>query len=375
MRSSLYSRLFRYAASSKRSPLENFITEALADVLDRLSKTRPSTVAECINHVLLHNSTTDRKVLMQKVKAARHFRWETQEYIGRGSFDISLWGDGGRLLVIENKLGAGLTTHATSENGEEKLINQLEFYGRHLARHDPQAALVLLTQGTPAPEDFLLPEADRKYAVKTRAVCQWYQLIASLRATYPRGHGGESTAIILDEFLRFCEEKGMDDLHSDELAAVSAALSKQIVTKVNRTLDAAMIALRLKDRYPALSKSGALQEIYWRWFYPFGTLYYVGLGFAQGGENNAFQARDLPDSLLAFVFFTRESGRQLSPVKWIRESAQWQPGIFQRRTIWLRTERVTELAKENEALTDSFVAWIRPNVSEAMEILKKVREE
>lgn len=236
MSESLYSRLFRYRQREKRAPLEDYLSEALADFLNRLSKA--AMIDFVINVALakvLTTSKTGWKLIAEKTK---QFEWRTQYSIkdSRGvsrRLDICLFGDGKPLLIIENKIYAEISQHpndatnpATIDQEQVYDRNQLSEYGSWLKMHTrvpKSAALVLLTHRTPPPQDYF-EDPFSHYGVITRSVCKWHE-IAQWLLTLSKS-ANETLRIFARELAGFLEDKSMSTkpLRSRDIAAAESFL-------------------------------------------------------------------------------------------------------------------------------------------------------
>ncbi|MEE1923357.1 hypothetical protein V0R50_30100 [Pseudomonas sp. 148P] len=144
---SFFHRLFTFRQRDTRTPLEDFLTELLAEWL------RQATVAGKIEHVLGSLFKQPPEGLPDAAGCAS-LVWETQHVIGPGHRGEGkrpdLVGRGeGFLFIIENKIAAGFTRHS-DDDGE---IDQLNLYDTYLReRNEPRGGIVLLTQYTLPPD-------------------------------------------------------------------------------------------------------------------------------------------------------------------------------------------------------------------------------
>lgn len=161
----IYSRLYKYRDTASMSPAENYLTEALADLFNRLPQ--PTKVEFLVRmlppscSIQLRNTCKDRK----KIEA------ETQVSIVVGNSvkrpDMIVYLDGKPLILFEVKINAALQMHeAGSEEMEEQLQisatepvlqSQLKTYSDWMKLQgsgDWPGAVVFLTHGTRAPKGF-----------------------------------------------------------------------------------------------------------------------------------------------------------------------------------------------------------------------------
>ena len=203
MSASLYSSLFTYRPRLGRAPLEDFLSAALADLLNRLP---PDTHARFVGDVLLPEAAQAAWSDFAMAAPLRNMQWETQVRIagGNGIMDMVLSVDGLPAVVVENKVGAVVRAHAAPESSggtegegadEDDMPapdtadgNQLRTYGKWLACQCAASrwpgALVLLTHVSPAPADY----GSSDYGVPLLGVCRWRRVRTWAREV--AGYGG-----------------------------------------------------------------------------------------------------------------------------------------------------------------------------------------
>ncbi|HET7308186.1 MAG TPA: hypothetical protein VFK24_10315 [Gammaproteobacteria bacterium] len=269
---SLYGDLFKYRQRPARSPLEDFLTEALADILNRLP-TR--IVAGLCEDVLFRNrsaySTEELKRVLKTLARAPHVCWSTQvpaPHGGRtGLADIVLEAGEDRtpLLVIENKVNAPIARRdiESSPPRQVKLPSasdgyrendQLRDYARWLrlrAGEGSPCGLVLVSLGTPAPADFFDGDCESWGGVSLRGSCRWPDLYKWLR-NLTKKEGAEKNSdvpawvALSHEFTQFLEEKEMAtksvtsaDLAAAHIFSKSFRHFEDSFTRVRDAVDAA----------------------------------------------------------------------------------------------------------------------------------------
>ncbi len=242
---SIYANLFTYRPRPSRKPLEDFLSEALADLLNRL--TYDKHVAFVTDVLLEGEARRDRSSFM----GGRHqaeFLWATQVGMrsGQGTvfMDLLLRIDDQEVLVVESKVHAGYQMHmldgppsvAEPDGGQ---VNQMETYGKWLgercrARVPAEGrawpgALVLLTHRTDPPVGF---EAGR-YGVGHVGVCRWRQVQRWAGAlpmrTCDAGRGDGSVPVLAAELAAFLREQGMgaDLMTADGLSGAAMHVDRR----------------------------------------------------------------------------------------------------------------------------------------------------
>jgi hypothetical protein len=206
---SFYSRLF-HAGSIHRDRLEDFLTEALADLLNRLPAAEVRRF--CTNFLFQDAGIQLKKSWIAAYCDVQAFICETQEWISSEKRpDIILYQENSRdkktataepferrrsLLIIECKIGAPFTE------------NQLHHYDDWISQKgDRCQGLVLLTHLTNAPSDFL----DRKseYKSPARAVRRWSELYQWLDREANWSECAPEAHFLKGELLAFMKEKAL----------------------------------------------------------------------------------------------------------------------------------------------------------------------
>ena len=263
---SIYGKLFKRRETEARRPLEDFLTEALADLLNRAPR------EQVVNFVTAHLLPDEARSAWNARVGGRagvgRLLWTTQrpapDSAGRKGFlDLFLeiedgGGPGGErrpLLVVESKVAARLgarrsldpdealvspplSSSADAATGRHQEHNQLHLYGRWLARavaDDPFAwkgAIAFLTHASLPPPDFGGRDSEA-YGVPWQRTCAWHRVWRWLseRAALAPGAGADAPTwrVLAAELAEFLMEKGMAyqtmearDLPAMEVYAASA---------------------------------------------------------------------------------------------------------------------------------------------------------
>ena len=286
-RPSVYGSLFNYRPSPNRRPLEDFLSEALVDLLGRLSVREQS---HFVADVLLNGvAGSDKWRECFALDPDARFRWDTQTTIRNagvteGRLDILLTINGQPRLVLENKVGAIIRPHLDvqpeTKQGPTPTVtlisgNQIQTYGRWLQRQAPSSnwptCLILLTHFSKAPSDF----SPENYSVSQVNVCQWRSVwkwakelsLYQCRTTV-------ETSVLVKEFRNFLEEQSM----SSEYASFQDIAKAQIYTEsagrmenLFSLLDAAAEKTR-KPLEPSVTRTSSMgfhseYSVIWSWFY------------------------------------------------------------------------------------------------------------
>ena len=206
---SIYSRLYRYRQREDRSPLENFLTEAIADYFNRMS---PAAQKDFLSALLLPPKVRSRWENMREVAALRA---DTQRGAGNaGIIDLVISNKGEPIIAIENKISAPIRKSSEAEAADDvKNRNQLSSYGHWLKSNAPDqwpCVVVLLSHATPAPADFVA--ASQAYGSIPHTI-RWAQVATHIRqGLYSNLYCGadqDLTSTLGRELLIFLEENGM----------------------------------------------------------------------------------------------------------------------------------------------------------------------
>lgn len=210
----LFSRLFR-AGSADRNRLEDFLTEIVADLLDRLP--HHEQIEFCRNFLLPTLDSPSKREWFARAQRSERFIWATQVLIpvpGAGHYkrpDIVLYGADSTasepLMVIECKVGARFTTGTIfdDDGAEPTSLGQLSLYDRWLSTASgPASSLVLLTHLASPPSDFLTTRGT--YQVKLRSVRRWSELYDWLTKHKGVERWDQRARVLVDSLIDFLRE-------------------------------------------------------------------------------------------------------------------------------------------------------------------------
>ena len=359
---SLYGRLFRYRAREAREPLEDFLTEALADVLNRLPAPALSIVIEAM---------TGMPGLWAGPVATRRPRFATQVPCDGGFADLVMTLDGVPSLVVESKLHSGIRAHGDVDDPRDQLMT----YGRWLERtrdgHEP-AALVLLTHGTPPPAAF---ESGEGYGVASRAVFTWARLARCLR-TVAAAVPDLAWGTMSFELAAFLEEKGMtiDTVTASDLAAARLFLPSWTRWKNTLTLLWGAVG---DLREGMLSKTISNVEIdvdggvIWSWCYaiaPFPHRSYLAFGIRFPDVSQWYSGKGLPEHPYLLLMIGAENSEL--PIDRISSL----PGGWTNADGDLVTTLLlTDLPADTDLAATAMSSWGRSRLMEARDMMFAMR--
>ena len=395
---SLYEKLFKYAPSSNRTPLENFLTEALCDILERLRTVDSDAALDLLVQVFLGNRGSP--AFRRTLEDASKFFWITQVRIkvGRqfGYLDLCLFVDGKPLVAIENKVAAGFTEHTLMGEGETKAISQMMLYDQWLCTKNPDGALVLLTHFTEGPEGFAerSPTANISHLFRApvRNKCLWttvYGWLAQWRNLVTEQDDIEIASLrkLVGEFLGFLEERKMApiSIRAGDLNVIGSWLEQDVWRKARQVLEETRniavpivpLAYGKPKSFPVTYLAGQY-DLLWDWTYCFEKelKWYVGWGLCGRDGLKGLDLRLSGESPYTFVLVTSEKMSIPLSKNTVRraQSAGWgvrEVGDPTPKQRWIR------LVKQNSCslLMDQdfnaqFREWVITAVKEAVSFLQ-----
>ena len=191
---SLYSRLFRYKARLDREPLEDFLSEALVDILTRME---PANVIQFLSWAFLtaRNKPDWSSIAQSKTE------WATQVQVPGGIADIVLYVDSMPALVVENKTWSSFQDHSTDEEEASQVTTYCKWLRTH-AEVNGLCSVLLITGTTDAPPGY---HTEGDFAVESRGqvtwagVGRWFEAVI---ATCDMSKAWHELAVDLVEFLK-----------------------------------------------------------------------------------------------------------------------------------------------------------------------------
>ena len=395
----LYSRLFRYRPRTNRTPLEDFLTEALADLLNRL----PSAVAQqFVVEVLLRPDQISAFGLDYLGEDA--LTWSTQVQITtprRGILDLLAVGaDGQPLIVVESKIGSGIRSHIvptqaprssglTLQNSTEQDADtqtQLTTYRAWLAGERQglitPGAIVFLTHATVPPAEYLASPVSLDNG-PLRSTCSWRDVARWLINTGAQVNldvrsGWVDLAFELASFLTE-NDMNSDPMRFHDLAALHLYVesARRIETTFELIAKASTDLIKVSTGFsgPQADTEGGL---YWAWVYPkppyapAGAKWYVGWGLRFPESSTWWNKAEpeLPTAVQAFVHIGSDAQRAPLPLL----SATVPEG-------WSRTDADLVIAKplsdftgKSDAVVNALGRWIAKMAQQALILSREMVE-
>ena len=221
--SSLYGRLFAYRERHDRRPLEDFLTEALCDLMNRLPR---HVMGEFVAKLFLPRDAAS--AWQQLVDNGGTLFWETQQHIGEyGRLDLMLSGDETPLLVVENKVGHTGTV--------DQLAGYGQWLGRQVVGQTWRGVVVFLTHFTAPPDGFATGDTGT-YGVPWQCVCRWpavWRWLNANASTQPKTTW-QALAKELADFLRE-KEMASETMTQHDLSALEVYLPS--AARVNKLFE------------------------------------------------------------------------------------------------------------------------------------------
>lgn len=351
----LYGRLFRYRTRENRAPLEDYLTEALADLLERVPA---QDQAELLGSLLGSGEA------WQKAYAHNRHSWRTQVACGGGFADLVLELDGKAAVVIENKLHSGVRSHGASGN-------QLTTYGSWLAQMRNEAlpsGLILLTHGTEPPADMMVGPG---YGVETRAVLRWSGLARWLSRKSAIGDASVWRSLAKD-LHSFLEAKAMTN---DTITSSDVAAARLFLPGWARWENTFKLLWSGADEVRAgflSSKTSALSMtrdggMLWQWSYaasPLPHASWVAFALRFPDASNWYSDAELPE-LPHLMLLIGADGNDLPVDRITSAPDQW----LVHETEVMTALPLHELPAEPDAQAAAMGAWARRSIMEARNIL------
>ncbi len=373
MMRNLYSRLFKYRESKKISPLENFLTEGVAHLLDRLS---PVKTGEFVRDVLLSGCAGSDELksnLINSVSVARSLEWATQRPVvsdGPRILDLLLLVDNVPTVIVENKVD--------SDASDQQLLA----YDKWLFERNRSGALIFLTHWTEAPQAFL--RLSSEYTIPVRSVCRWNSVYKWLNRVQQNDNSGNDASYLKAELSEFLKERNMG---FDEPLAIDFAISQNYYLTADGKLRNAFLDLRSFVQ-KTVSKGTGFSDfnvhdgghVIWGWCYPdregLGPNWFAGWGVLfPGGEFFSDLLSDPPRRELVFCVLGSDKGdlplwkypEAQRPSGWL-----W-PNHEQRAPRAIACRPLADFYSDPVGFSQAVKTWLKPRLDETLIVLKEMK--
>jgi len=376
----MYGRLFKYRESPKRTPLEDFLTEALADFINRL----PSSIrSSFIGELFIPQTASQEWASLNAADAV--ITANTQYQIEDGRIDLLILVNGTPTIVIENKVSAPFTSN---HGAEDQLIR----YGRWLQGQCPlkwPSTLCLLTHITPSPRDFLSEGARHLYQVHSK-VCSWSRLGRKLdeiaRSEWNDVWEIERTRFLAQELFTFLRERGMTGEYAglDEFAA--AFLYLKAADKMEHTFETISVHLdSMNGVFPKLSYSYDASLWYetsngliWGWRCLTGSLQnvYFGYGISKSPKQH-FTGGTIPDGDSIFICVATDHKREFDILRTAatqKQKPDWTVSSIGDSIAWISFRSLSEALSNPEGFAPLMIAWIDDNKDELDRFVRDLKK-
>jgi hypothetical protein len=398
----IYARLFRYTARADFEPLENFLTESLGDLLERMTIADKGLLDSFVSDVLCGSEIPGS--LNARINGAARLEWKTQEKIRcegeLGYLDLCLIADGELVLILENKVGADFTTHSAASNeteieeeNEDQTVSQLDFYKKHLKQQSKPTALVLLTHQTDPPSSFALRQGFHggdtnvfESVCRWGAVHRWFKEAKSLHdISYTTSVERAALKVLAQEFCTFLERQQMNavELKREDLKPMEEFFSSDMPRKLHELFLSLRKAIRslpeLDSKYgfPAKHTLRVKDGLIWDWFYCFDKelKWFINWGISSRNVLSRFYAVDAIDSDAPLSVFAL-IGSELKDIPLTSDqlaSAQKTGWLVYKTRKGLRLVKRSDpemFFKEDEGVKPSFEKWTINAIQEGYEMLR-----
>ena len=383
---SIYHSLYKYPSSDERTQLENYLTEAFIDILNRMKKDETILfLKEC----LLNNCNNGCicSEIFSKIEKAKHFSWKSQyaiNYKGTNKYpDIALIVEE-VFIFIENKVGAGFTYHM--DNGDvinedvsdyNQTQNQLEVYSQWLSESKTKGGLVLLTYNTNAPSDFLAD--NKKYPANLRAIANWKEVHKWFSRWSQEGNREHMRKKLAYEFVLFLEDIGMSDISNRDLSVLDLFLSN----KINEKTESLMREARNIAQHIIVNPISKPQKhtnywddahIFWDWFYCYEKEieWYIAWGIRFPEGSDVWKGYGIPSYPQAFIDICSDNVVvPLSKIPNEKKIPSWYWITAKDEEHCIKAISVSELVASSSGFTHAFLHWLEKGLKEAIEIADK----
>jgi hypothetical protein len=387
----IYSRLYTYRETPSLSPVENFLTEALADIFNRLP--RPLQIEFLVR--MLPTSCSER--LQNKCKDGKKIEAITQVSIVAGESvkrpDMILYLDAKPLILFEVKVGAAVQEHERKDSGgierpveadisEIVVQSQLKTYSEWIGSQrsgDWSGAVVFLTHRTLTPEGF---ENEGREGNSVIGVTRTWKDIGDWIANNLDLNQSETTHCALaSDFNGFLEEEGLmtDFITSRDLAATALFMpAYEPLTHTFRTVISAVAS-----KYPK-SKGGNVHlefwpgaNVYWAWYYlnsklnPSDNKFYIAIGicFPEGSHESELLV-GLPKHEPFFFVYIADDWEKVMASKLLSKVPKGWQGVYDDFDL-IVTRPVSKFDPDPDVRALSLIDWAQEEVGRAMACIPK----
>ncbi|WP_156898238.1 hypothetical protein [Methylocapsa acidiphila] len=380
----IYSRLYKYRNTPSAFPAENFLTEALADIFNRLP------MPFQIEFLVRMLSASCSKRLRKKCKDVGQINAKTQVCIDVvGSFkrpDMIVYLDNQPLVLFEVKVNAAFQEHKVegpeverlhrADNNEALIQSQLKTYSDWMSSQcsgDWPGAVVLLTHGTQAPDGF---EDDGRERNSVIGVTRTWAHVGGWLASNLNLNRSEMTYCALaSDFNLFLEEQGLmtDFMTSRDLAATALFMSSY--RALMYTFSTAISAIASK--YPK-SRGGNLHwefwpdgNAYWAWYYlnsklnPPGSKFWIGIGicFPDQRALDCVDPVGIPMHEPFFFVMSDDDWHKMKPSEFFSKIPKGWVEIHDGYSV-VATRAVSSFVADPDARAQSLIAWAQEEVGQ-----------
>ena len=409
---SLYGNLFRFRPSAKRATLEDFLSVAIADLMNRMPLEDMANMTSAL-FVPKEDSQLWREYLLGNTDAKLSWKTHYTITVDRRSYypDLVLESANGPLLIVENKIAAPFSHHANASRTSSarsqdpvtlsrRKIHQLAVYGRWLAKQcrgkDWKGALATLTYLTVPPDDFRT--GSRKYGVHLPTTCRWPQVwrwltthcglnppgtglqvpvwktLGAELADFIKDHGMSAekmTEVDLNALVEFLPHADRVGMAFDEIyAIIKPRLSKLTAgtrrRKNSKFPDAFVGVVRDEARF----ESPLLKDWYIEW----------GICSPTASWRDTLAARGItvPGETFVYVTIWADSARRVSlrtiplrPASWAVAELEDEPeGEFG----FVTTKLLTDFHSDAEQFTGAIGRWIADDLANITPMLPEFKK-
>lgn len=389
--SSLYSRLFKFRERPSSTPLENFLTEGLADLFERF----PSDVQRIFLRGLFPE--IHHRALTSHIAAGNRLRFVTQFRILVGTStkipDIVVLLDDRPFILFEIKVNAAEQRHtfeldrnldSGSEHTDLLVQGQLKTYSAWIKGQSPgpwPGAVIFLTHQTPVPTGF--EEKSRAEDATIHVVSKWGDVGRLITKHISFGGGDNTYCALAYEYLEFLTEKKLMDnfVTSRDLAAAEIFLpSHKALDHTFKSVAAAVLAAHPKSRGGHVHGDFWGQAGYCGWYFinqklniPKSKFFLAfGVWFPGAGDYEGNDIASLPShEPFFFVLLADENGSRKASELLEKTPQGWV--LVKENSQAIVAKPVSQFPSDPEQRAASFKLWAQHEVGRLVDLMPAYR--
>lgn len=355
--SSVYGRLFKYRGRERRSPLEDFLSEAIADLFNRMSMEQ---LSELIGELFVPPALLPH--WQSLVARSKRIRMETQYPIKSGRIDLVVTVDEHPTIAIENKVGAPISERSQDDDQ----LTRYGFWIKSKKREGSPAIVCLLTHLTQPNTDFY---RERNGGASPH-VAKWSGVANALRRLSKNSQLSSEIRTLCAELNIFLAEKGM----AGEFAGRDEFAAAVVYLRAGERMDHTFLTIyaHLKSLNGVFTSGASAQEmsleyatkdsLIWGWKYLihpslFGLFFAYGIALDPAGT---FKNAETPIHDSVFICIGAEDKKSIASLRASQDILQ-KPWMYAELSNWsavISFKPLHEFIVEPERFSQRMIEWI-----------------